>query len=44
MESDISVGLFNGELAGNAMSDRMTKTKRLANGLIIHSDRGSHNG
>ncbi len=45
--------LFNGELVGYAMSERMTKslvmqalfrgvsTKRPANGLILHSDRGS---
>jgi putative transposase len=45
--------LFNGELVGYAMSERMTKslvmqalfrgvsTKRPANGLTLHSDRGS---
>ena len=45
--------LFNGELVGYAMSERMTKnlvmqalfrgvsTKRPAKGLILHSDRGS---
>ncbi len=45
--------LFNGELVGYAMSERMTKnlvmqalfratsTKRPARGLILHSDRGS---
>lgn len=45
--------LFNGELVGYAMSERMTKrlvmqalflgvsTKRPANGLILHPDRGS---
>jgi len=45
--------LFNGELVGYAMSERMTKilvmqalfrgvsARRLAKGLILHSDRGS---
>jgi putative transposase len=48
--------LFNGELVGYAMSERMTRTlvmqalfgavalKRPPPGLILHSDRGSQGG